>query len=240
MKRLPNRASRVQAFTLIELLVTIGIIAVLASLLLPALARAKGKAQQAGCYSNLRQIGLGFAMYHGDHQDKFPDRRDLKNSLPGGYRPWTEWPPSDPRAGWAAVALQDYLGAHAVWSCPGMRPPLSDAIQCAQPLLDTNELAQVRTRYWLWRFDRADPEVPLDNFWGKTLEQCVADLRQANNPQVGIPSGAVEVELAVDPYFPRTIPSVPETLRGRAVHRMGRNRLFLDGHVQFLKDQRTR
>ena len=91
------------AFTLIELLVVIAIIAVLAAMLLPALARAKQKGQEAVCLSNLKQIGLVFEMYLNDQSDHFPDRRDLKSSLPGGYHPWTSWPPSDPRAGWAAT-----------------------------------------------------------------------------------------------------------------------------------------
>jgi prepilin-type N-terminal cleavage/methylation domain-containing protein/prepilin-type processing-associated H-X9-DG protein len=228
---------RRRGFTLIELLVVIAIIAIIASLLFPALARTKGSSKRSACLSNLRQIGIGFSMYNADNADRFPDRRDLKLEL--GFMPWTTWPPSDPRSGWAAATLKKYVPDINVWSCPALlNSTLKDAPQSSQAIsLETN--APV-ARYWLWRFDHADPEIPIDNFWGKTEEESVADLRTANNPQAGIPNGASDVELAVDPYFPGTIPSIPDAYRGRAVHPNGRNRLFLDGHVAFLKDTRTR
>ncbi len=71
-----------EAFTLVELLVVIGIIALLISILLPALNRARATAQKVACLSNMRQIGLGIMLYANEHKGSLPYAafRDLKDN----------------------------------------------------------------------------------------------------------------------------------------------------------------
>jgi type II secretory pathway pseudopilin PulG len=220
------------------LLVVIAIIAILAALLLPALSRAKQKGQQAVCIGNLKQIGIAFTIYLGDTQDIFPDRRDLKTSLPGGYRPWTTWPPSDPRAGWAATNFYAQCPNWNVWSCPAaVNSAVGNIVQSLQASsADTNTPP---CRYWAWRFDRPDDPVGAEDFWAKSVSQAVAGLQSTNDPTVGLINGVSDVEMVVDPYYPNTIPTTPTGFRGYTVHRGGRCRVFLDGHTQFIRDVRT-
>lgn len=79
--------NRQSAFTLIELLVVIAIIAILAAILFPVFAQARAKARAISCLSNVRQIGMGFAMYVQDFDETTPSGRG------GGWEWWTELQP---------------------------------------------------------------------------------------------------------------------------------------------------
>ena len=227
MFRFLNRIHR-RGFTLIELLVVIAIISILAAILFPVFSAAKAAAKRISCLSNQKQIGTGFVLYTADYDDRMPDRRDLKISL--GFRPWTSWPPSDPRAGWAEIVFDPYLKNKDIWSCPStINSPVGEAVQ----------VKQGKSRYWMWRFDRPSDPVGIEEFWGKSAEQAVEDLIIVNDPLLGKITGISEVELLVDPYFPKTIPSVLAELKGKTAHAGGRNRLFLDFHAKWMRDIRT-
>src|ERR1700712_4301073 len=104
---------RQRGFTLIELLVVIAIIAILAAILFPVFAKAREKARQTACISNMKQMGLGFMMYVQDNDEAFP------SSAYYGY-------------GWGGK-IYPYVKSKPVYTCPDDLHTVEPAILAVSP-----------------------------------------------------------------------------------------------------------
>ncbi len=120
---------RKNGFTLIELLVVIAIIAILAAILFPVFAKARSKARQITCVSNLKQIGNALLMYRSDYDEINCVYRLCASANPsatGFYPPDVWWAPYDPSvqpdatpgANWNAGYLQPYVKSVQIFKCP--------------------------------------------------------------------------------------------------------------------------
>src|SRR5438067_1293605 len=111
------RKNKIGAFTLIELLVVIAIIAILAGMLLPALAKAKAKAQRIKCTSSLKNVGLAFRIFSTDNGDRFPMQVSTNDGGSAEYAVSTGTTyPNDIWRNFAAVSNE--LSTPKIITCP--------------------------------------------------------------------------------------------------------------------------
>jgi prepilin-type N-terminal cleavage/methylation domain-containing protein/prepilin-type processing-associated H-X9-DG protein len=133
MKRFSSPGRRRSGFTLIELLVVIAIIAILASMLLPALAKAKGKAYQVKCLNNVKTITLATFMYFNDHGRAVPYNGQAT--------------PTMDNALWVNVLATNYGAINEARICPAAPPAASKARRRHPSSGSVNQT-------WLWTSSR--------------------------------------------------------------------------------------
>lgn len=161
-----------EAFTLIELLVVIAIIAILAAMLLPALSKAKQRAMQSTCQSNLKGVGTAFHMYLADNKEKVPFV-SMRMTVSGEAFSWDE-------------CLQSYLGSQFKMSDSrwrrdwnfslGQTPRLEKAFICpADKMLPADSTSAT------WRGVRRSYSMPQHNGGGNAGYNLSGGAPQAND-----------------------------------------------------------
>ncbi|MBM3839109.1 MAG: type II secretion system protein [Verrucomicrobia bacterium] len=231
----PGQNRRRAAFTLIELLVVVAIIGILAAMLLPAVAKAKGMARRSTCFSNLHQIGLSTSMYAADHGENMPFIPDSELQLT---------PPVD-SAGKRYNSMGSFMPLFHAYA-PETRIWLSPPVPVA------------RSNHWQkhflgpWRENGADaPERGWANYIsdklaepnpsasrylrGRTVES-VAALRH---------SSVSDEEWLMSPFFEKnwwagfkdqwTVGASAPPPGGWSAHNGGRNQLYLDMHAGWVR-----
>ena len=195
-----------RGFTLIELLVVIAIIAILAAILFPVFAKAREKARQSSCLSNVKQISLGMLQYIQDYDEKFPYYGY------GSYAadPWIFWPHQ----------LQPYIKNWQVYLCPsGIAYGTTTYHGTTYPIQPNYGVVGA-----LWT---SNPPVALSAVQSPSTKWMISD---CNHPALGDIRGFLTASACGQWSCGR---NVVTTQKWEVPHNEGINLSYIDGHAKW-------
>ena len=215
---------RRSGFTLIELLVVIAIIAILAAILFPVFARAREKARQTSCLSNMKQIGLAGIMYLQDYDGRYPHAWYGAGGVPYELVGFN-----------FRELLNPYIKNEQIWACPSRDQTFAACHYSGQPW-------GRGTNTWLGRLHDGSYGINYNTWYNFPNPPAGVSTGIAGQKDslIDDPAGTYAfVECGCLALWPGTVPGIGG-LSSRDVypHNGGFNAAFADGHAKWLREHR--
>jgi prepilin-type N-terminal cleavage/methylation domain-containing protein/prepilin-type processing-associated H-X9-DG protein len=169
-------ARKTRGFTLVELLVVIGIIALLISILLPALGKARETAYRVKCASNLKQIGLAFTMYLGDNKGVFPASGIKDTNVSFSWISWENYTTAGltPPAGHSATEFQPTIATTGVGPYMRLNTTNYAALICPSDPTAADRLSRSTSTTPLYPFSyQVNGEMASPYYYGTTSQNAL-------------------------------------------------------------------